>query len=298
MSLLKVLNPRFVHSIFCGLCHVAVLVFEILTLIHLEEHHRGLFYASLVIYALSYLGEELSFIKKPIYLVLSLLGLAWFRLPYSIKFQKSAVPAVFAHSFEILGLVYAGVTNAYYIYEDRIIPLYYSIPFFIIVCIYLPIIYDGTLFTPEQTIPLATYFLLLWEIFLNYSFYAALMSMNRFWIVYACWGWRILILFEPFAFWASLHSFVSPFRAFTFSQGSRSLIVIYMLHFEFFMYAYCGIWFAEQTIINRVIIYFLSVYFLIFLCIEIFAPGFPYTHKVRSISTAHIKHTPMSPAVI
>lgn len=275
-----------------------MLVFEILTLIYLEDHNRGLFYASLVVYAISYLGEEISFINKPIYLVLSLLGLAWFRLPYSIKFGKSAVSAVFAHFFEIFGLVYAGITNAYYMYEEKIIPLYYSIPFFIIVIFYLPIIYDGTLFTLEQTIPVATYILLIWEIFLNYSFYAAVMSMPRFWIVYICWAWRIFILFEPFAFWSTLQSFISPFRAFTFAQGSRSLIVIYMLHFEFFMYAYCAIWYAEKTIINRIIIYFLSAYFVIFLCIEIFSPGFPYTHKVKSISTARIRQSTMTPAVI
>ena len=95
-------------------------------MIHLYNNgEETLFIASVVVYGLSYVGQELCFVKKPIYLILSLIGLSWFRLPYSIKFGKQSVYAVFATIFEMIALIYGGVQNAYFIYQNRIIPLYF-----------------------------------------------------------------------------------------------------------------------------------------------------------------------------
>lgn len=245
-----------------------------------------LFYASICVYGFSYLGEEISFVTKPIYLILSLFGVSWFRLPYSIKFGKKTLYAVSATIFDMIGLIYAGVQNAYYIYQNRIIPFYLSIPLFCLVCLILPLHYNGTLFNPDQTIQIKQYLLLIFEIFMNYSFISAICTMKKYWIFFICAAWRLFVLFEPYGFWATLHTFVSPYRAFARSLGARSLIVIFLLHVEYFLVDYCAIWFMKKTVINKVITYFCLAYFILYLLIEIFAPGFPYTHKVKSISTA------------
>ena len=256
-------------------------------MIHLYDNgKKTLFIASVVVYGLSYLGQEFSFIKKPIYLILSLLGISWFRLPYSIKFGKKSVYAVVATIFEMIGLIYGGVQNAYFIYQNRIVPLYYTIPFFVIVCLILPLHYDGTLFSPEQTIPLKHYLLIVFEVFLSYSVLSASMTMYRYWVFFCVFAWRLFMLYEPFAFWCTLHTIVSPYRAFAMSHSARSLIVIYLLHIEYFFLLYCTIWFMNVTLINQIIVYFSSAYFVFYLLMEIFLPSFPFTHKVKSIYSA------------
>ena len=268
-------------------------------MIHLYNNgEETLFIASVVVYGLSYVGQELCFVKKPIYLILSLIGLSWFRLPYSIKFGKQSVYAVFATIFEMIALIYGGVQNAYFIYQNRIIPLYYSIPFFVIVCLILPLHYGGTLFSTEQTIPLKHYLFLVFEVFMTYSLMSVCITMYRYWVIFCCFAWRFFMLYEPYAFWSTLHTFVSPYRAFAMSQNARSLIVIYLLHFEYFLIVYCAIWFMKLNLTNRIIVYFCAAYFVLYLIIEIFAPSFPFTHKVKSIYSAKQPLNPGGPAIM
>ena len=198
----------------------------------------------------------------------------------------------------MIGLIYAGVQNAYFIYQNHIIPLYYSIPFFIIVCLILPLHWDGTLFSPDQVIQVKSYVLFVFEVFMNYSVYSAVLTLNKFWIVFCCFAWRILMLYEPYAMWATLHTLVSSFRAFYYSHNARSLIVIYLLHFEYFLILYCCIWFMNQTVINRIIIYFSSAYYVIYIFLEIFSPNFPFSHKVQSIYSAKQPNQYRGPAIM
>ena len=163
----------------------------------------------------------------------------------------------------------------------------------------ISIYYDGILFNHPMIMTLTRYILITLEHFLATTLSSVIITLRLFWIVYCVGAWRLILLFEPFAFWCSLHTVVSPFRAMEQSKSARSLVAIYLLYMENFLIIYTTIWYMKKNVINQVFSYLYAAVFLIFVLYQLFSNNLPFTHKIKPISWASKEEPQMfDPAVL
>lgn len=236
------------------------------------------------------LFQALCFITTPLELILTLLGLIWYWFPYSYDSKQSKLPFIYFTVFEVLLLVCAGLYSAFLIFQSTILSAAISVPHFLFSTLMIPILYDGTIFSSSQSIQVSRYILLSFEIIINFAYISIICTIPRWWIIAAAASWRLILLFEPFAFWCSLHSIISPYRAMYMAKSARSLIAVFLLHFEHFFILYCCFWFMKQSTINSIILYTTCVYYSMFFLYQFFGSGFSCVHKIKPISMAKHAH--------
>lgn len=274
------------HSCFLGLTHLARYIFIGFSLYSLFCNNRTLFYIFTGIYVFFYSLQILLSIKRASSLILSLFGLVWFQIPFSISAKKNKSQIAIMASLELIECIFSGHTMTYFVIQEKKIPLKYSIPLLCFSIFPSPILYEGTLFHPVMSIHLKMYLLLIFESFLFYSFISVVITLNRFWIVFGAALWRVFAFFDPFALWASVKTAYSPFRAIYESRHSRSMIIIFLLHAELFYLIYSTWWNMVYTNINIIFLSLITLYYPIFFIYELIKFNTPFEHRIRSISMA------------
>lgn len=285
--LLLKMNFRSFLAIFFGISHVTRLIFVILAILEFSKEHTNWMISYIVLYGLLYLLQIVSFAKNVGNLILSIFGLVWFRVPFVVKKKKFYNSIIAASVIDLVNNILGGFLSGYITIQTNLLPIWIPLVHFILCTLTAPILYEGTLFNSHLTIPISTYFMLTIESFLNYAFTSIIITLPYFWIVFCVAAWRFILLFEPFAFWASLKSSFSPFRAMENCKSARSLVAVYLLYMELFLLIYCTAWFMDYNAKNIVFVVIIAVYYVGFIFQQIISNFFPFSHKIKPISWAN-----------
>jgi hypothetical protein len=271
-----------------GISRLARLVFISICLWQFYRFDEMLFfYIYVSVFGLLYLLEVIVFSNRLANFILTIFGLVWFRLPLLVTKRRIRTRLVFGSVLELFDCLFGAYLSAYLTITRQTVGFGFTIPHLVLSLMSLPLFYEGTLFTPELEIRVVDYIILIVENFLTISFFAVFLTLPYFWTVFAvCSLWRLISCCDSFAFWSSLHSAVSPFRAFHASRGARTMMPAYLLFMETFLTVYCTFWYMHQTALNLVFRIIYSVYGVGFLLFEISSSLSPFTHRVKPIQSA------------
>lgn len=260
---------------------------------------KGFFYAYIVVFGLNYIIQIILMANNVANAILSIFSLQFIRIPFIVGKPKYRNRIIYLTCFELINALASGYLSSYLAIQTKRLPLWISIPQTVLSVIDIPIFFDGILFNHPMIMPLLHYFMLMIEHFLSIAFSAVIITLRRFWIVYCVGCWRFILLFEPYAFWCSLYTVVSPFRAMDQCKCARSLVAIYLLYMENFLMIYVTIWYMKKNIINQVFAYIYASVFLIFFIYQILSSNLPFTHKIKPITWASKEEPQMfDPAVL
>ena len=274
-------------SFFLTTTHLGRFVFVILSLWQFYiNDHLAFFITYIVIFGLIYILQIIVMANGVLNTILSIFSLQFIKIPFVVDKPKHRHRIVYFLCIEVINSAVSGYFAAYFCIQNRIIPLWVSIPHLVLSCLDVPIFYEGILFNHLLIMKVSRYFIILIEFFLTVAFTSVLLTLPNFWIVFCVGCWRLTILFEPYAFWCSLHSVVSPFRGMSQCIYARSLIAVYLLYIETFLLIYVTAWFMEKTVLNQVFTYIYAAYYLIYLIITICDYNLPFTHKIKPIQLA------------
>jgi hypothetical protein len=252
------------------------------------------------LFGLFYLIEIVVFANKFLNLILSALGLVWFRLPLLVGKARFRTRIIIGTVIELFDCLDGEYISAYVTLETRSIGLAFTIPHLVMSILPLPFFYEGTIFSSEMEIKIFDYAVLIVENFLTVSFFSVFVTLPHFWILFVvCPVWRLVSCCESYAFWSSLHSVVSPFRAIRASRGARTMLPAFLLFMEVFLTIYCAFWYMERTAVHLVFAILYAVYAAGFLVVEVCSSLAPFTHRIRPIQTARADEPEMfDPAVL
>lgn len=283
-----------------GLSKLTRLVFSILGMWKLySADHTEFFYTYLVVFGFWYLLEVIIMANNGLNVILSLLGMTWFRLPLIVDKQRYRNRIIYYTVVELAECLCGTYLSACICISTDYLPLWIPIVHLIAALLALPLIYEGVVFKQQMIMEVKTYILVIIEHLLTVDFVAVLCTLKNFWIVFLVGLWRVIAFCEPFALWSSLHTVVSPFRGMHISRSARSLIAIFALYMELFFTLYAVAWIMEYKTINIVIVYMYVAYFAIFTATEICSCNLPFTHRVKPITWANVEEPDyFDPAVL
>lgn len=260
---------------------------------------KGFFYAYIVVFGLNYIIQIILMANNVANAILSIFALHFIRIPFIVGKPKYRNRIIYLTCFELINELACSYLSSYMAIQTNRLPLWISIPHLVLSIIDIPIFFDGILFNHPMTMPLLRYFLIVIEHFLATSFASVINTLKRFWIVYCVGCWRLIMLFEPYAFWCTLYTVVSPFRAMDQSKCARSLVVIYLLYMESFLLIYATIWYMKKNVLNQVFTYLYAAFYLIFFIFQLLSSNLPFTHKIKPITWASKEEPQMfDPAVL
>ncbi|OHT16436.1 hypothetical protein TRFO_02695 [Tritrichomonas foetus] len=287
-------------AVFLTITHTGRFIFVILSLWQFYiSDQMGFFITYCVIFGLIYLIQIIIMSFNATNAILSIFSLQFIRIPFLVEKPKYRNRIVYFTCIEILNSMISGYLSAYLVIQTDRLPIWITIPHLVLSCLDVSIYYDGVMFNSPMVMTLASYIVITLEFFLTTAFTSVLITLKRFWIAFCAGFWRLIIAFEPFAFWCSLQTAISPFRAMSLCISARSLVAVYLLYMEMFLMIYITCWLMEKTVLNQVFAYIYAVYYLIFVLIQLCSNNLPFTHKIRPITLA-MKEEPQlfDPAVL
>lgn len=294
------MNFAAVLAAFLTITHFGRFVFVILSLwkFYITDQ-KGLFYAYIVVFGLIYIIQIILMSNNVVNCILSIFSLQFIRIPFIVGKHKYRNRIVYLTCFEIINSLVGSYFSSYFAIQTNRLPTWISILHMVLSILDISIYYEGILFNHPMAMTLVNYIVITLEHFLATTFSSIIITLKSFWIVYCVGCWRLILLFEPYAFWCSLHTVVSPFRAMDQCKSARSLVVIYLLYMENFLLIYTTIWYMEKNIINQVFAYIYAIVFVAFLLYQIISNSLPFTHKIKPISWASKEEQQMfDPAIL
>ena len=273
---------------FLGITRLCRLVFAALSMWKLfSKDSMAWFYAYIVVFGLMYIIELIIVGNNVCNLILSIFGMGWFRFPLLVDRQKFRTRMVWVSVANLIDCMLGTYLSTYLCLQTNLLPVWLSVLHLLSSIIAVPVLYEGVLFQPSLRMSVVSYFVDLIEHFLTVAFASVLWTLKYFWIVFCVGCWRFIACCEPFAFWASMHTVVSPFRAMDCSRSARSLFAIYVLYMELFFIIYSTAWFMEYRVINIVFCYLFVAYYAGFIIYELCQCNAGSHHRIKPITLAN-----------
>ena len=273
---------------FLGLTRMCRLVFAALSMWKFfSQKSMGYFYTYVVVFGLMYIIELIIIGNNVCNLILTIFGMGWFRFPLLVEKPKFRQRMVCISVANLVDCVLGTYLSAYICIQTKLLPLWISIVHLLSSIVAIPLLYEGVLFQTQMRVGVLSYAVLIIEHFLTVAFASVFWTLKYFWVVFCVGCWRFIACCEPFAFWASLHTIVSPFRAMDCARSARSLFAIYVLYMELFFILYSTAWFMEYNTLNIVFCYLYVLYFCGFIIFELCECNTRSHHRIKPITQAN-----------